>query len=89
MGKKSGSGSGMNEPDHISESLETIFGVKILEFLMRIRNPGWKKFRAGINIPDLQHCFLPWNDSWIGEGCLEQVGEDEYEEDRRHNRDSW
>jgi hypothetical protein len=25
MGKKSGSGSGMNNPDHISESLETIF----------------------------------------------------------------
>jgi hypothetical protein len=30
MGKKSGSGSGMNSPDHISESLETIFWVKIL-----------------------------------------------------------
>jgi hypothetical protein len=28
MGKKSRSGSGMNIPDHISESLETIFGVK-------------------------------------------------------------
>ncbi len=27
MGKKSGSGSGMNIPDHISESLETIFWV--------------------------------------------------------------
>jgi hypothetical protein len=26
------SGSGMNNPDHISESLETIFGVKILKF---------------------------------------------------------
>ncbi len=25
MGKKSGSGFGMNNPDHISESLETIF----------------------------------------------------------------
>jgi hypothetical protein len=25
MGKKSGSGSGMNNPDHISESLEIIF----------------------------------------------------------------
>jgi hypothetical protein len=32
MGKKSRSGSGMNIPDHISESLETIFGVKILKF---------------------------------------------------------
>ncbi len=37
MGKKSGTVSGirigMNNPDHISESLETIFCVKILEFL--------------------------------------------------------
>jgi hypothetical protein len=33
MGKKSGSGSGMNNLDHISESLETIFWVKILKFL--------------------------------------------------------
>jgi hypothetical protein len=31
MGKKSGSGSEMNNPDHISESLETIFWVKILK----------------------------------------------------------
>jgi hypothetical protein len=30
MGKKSGSG--MNNPDHVSESLETIFWVKILKF---------------------------------------------------------
>jgi hypothetical protein len=33
MGKKSGSGSGMNNPDHISESLETIIWVKILKIL--------------------------------------------------------
>jgi hypothetical protein len=32
MGKKSRSGSGMNILDHISESLETIFWVKILKF---------------------------------------------------------
>jgi hypothetical protein len=32
MGKKSRSGSGMNIPDHISESLEIIFWVKILKF---------------------------------------------------------
>jgi hypothetical protein len=32
MGKKSGSGSGMNTPDHISGSLEQFFGVKILKF---------------------------------------------------------
>jgi hypothetical protein len=32
MGKKSGSGSGMKNPDHISESLKTIYWVKTLEF---------------------------------------------------------
>jgi hypothetical protein len=32
MGKKSGSGSGMNTQDHIYESLETIFLIKILNF---------------------------------------------------------
>jgi hypothetical protein len=32
MGITSGSGSRMNNPDHISESLETFFGVKILKF---------------------------------------------------------
>jgi hypothetical protein len=37
---KSGSGSGMNNPDHISESLETIFWVKILKFFDA--DPGWK-----------------------------------------------
>jgi hypothetical protein len=33
---KTWSGSGTNNPDHISDSL------------MRIRDPGWKKFRSGI-----------------------------------------
>jgi hypothetical protein len=54
------SGSGMNIPDHISESLETIFWVKILKFFdvepdpgSRIRNlfePGsvMEKFVSGI-----------------------------------------
>jgi hypothetical protein len=46
MGKKSGSGSGMNNPDHISASLETIFLVKILKFYDA--DPGWKKFGSGI-----------------------------------------
>jgi hypothetical protein len=53
MGKKSGSGSGMNNPDHISECLETIFWDKIIKFFdadpgcpgsgmekLRIRDPG-------------------------------------------------
>jgi hypothetical protein len=62
--KKSGSGSWMNNPDHISESLETIFWVKILKFFdadpgsgmekIRIRDPEEKKFGSGINIPDPQ-----------------------------------
>jgi hypothetical protein len=53
--KKSGSRFGMNNPDHISESLETIFWVKILKFFdadpgsgmkrIRIRDPVWKKTR--------------------------------------------
>jgi hypothetical protein len=35
-------GSGMNIADHISESLETIFGLKYLNSLMRMRiqDPG-------------------------------------------------
>jgi hypothetical protein len=32
MGKTLGLGSGMNIPDHISESLETVVWVKILKF---------------------------------------------------------
>jgi hypothetical protein len=60
----------MNNQDHISKSLETIFWVKILKLFDA--NPGWKKFRSGmekfrirdgknsdpgsgINIPDPQH----------------------------------
>jgi hypothetical protein len=44
----------MNNPDHISESLKTIFGVKISKFFDA--DPGWKKFESGKNIPDPQHC---------------------------------
>ncbi len=45
MGKKSGSESGMNNPDPISESLETsFFELKYLNYLMQIRDLGWKKF---------------------------------------------
>jgi hypothetical protein len=42
MGEISGSRSGMNNPDHIFEVLETIFWVKIGTYLnsfMRIRDP--------------------------------------------------
>jgi hypothetical protein len=38
----------MNNPDHISESSETIFWVKILKFFeARIRDPGWKNSDPG------------------------------------------
>jgi hypothetical protein len=53
MGKKSGSGSGMNKPDHISESLETTFWLKIFKFFDA--DPGWKKIGSEKNIPDPQH----------------------------------
>jgi hypothetical protein len=40
MGKTSGSGSGMNNPDHNSESLETIFWVEFFDAdPIRIRDP--------------------------------------------------
>jgi hypothetical protein len=45
MGKKPTSGSGMNIPDHISLSLETIFGLKILEFFDEELDPGPGKIR--------------------------------------------
>jgi hypothetical protein len=43
----------MNNPDQISERLETIFWVKILKFFDA--DPGWKKLGSGINIPDPHH----------------------------------
>ncbi len=77
MGKKSqepdpGSGSGMNIPDHISGSLETISGVKILKFFDVDADPGsgnlfypgsgirnGKNLDPGsvINIPNPQRCM--------------------------------
>ncbi len=60
-GLKSGSGSGMNHPDHISESLELIFWFKYLNSLLRIRDPGWKKFGSGmekIRIRDYIELFI-------------------------------
>jgi hypothetical protein len=53
MSKKSGSG--MNNPDHISESLKINFWVKIRKFFDAY--PGLKKFGFERNIPDPQHCL--------------------------------
>jgi hypothetical protein len=48
-GKKSGSGSGMNNPDHISECLETgYFGLKYFNPLRQIRDPEWQELGSGI-----------------------------------------
>ncbi len=71
MREKSDPVSGMNIPDHISESLETILGRKILKFtytdpgLRELFDPGFRtqygqiRIRgpgSGINIADPQHC---------------------------------
>jgi hypothetical protein len=45
MGKKSVSGSGMSNPDHISEGIETVFWVKMLKFFDA--DPGWKISNPG------------------------------------------
>jgi hypothetical protein len=46
----------MNNPDHMYfRELRNIFLVikyRYLNSLMQIRDPGWKKFRSGINIPE-------------------------------------
>jgi hypothetical protein len=47
--------SGMNNPDHISESLKTFFGVKKILMIFDV-DSGWKKVGSGINITDPQHC---------------------------------
>jgi hypothetical protein len=49
MGKKSGfgSGSGIKKPGSYIRAKKIFFGLKYLTSLMRIRNPGWKKFESG------------------------------------------
>jgi hypothetical protein len=41
----------MNNPDHISEGLETVFWVKILKFVDTDLGSGMEKMGSGINIP--------------------------------------
>jgi hypothetical protein len=67
MGKKSGSGSAKNNPDHtvFPRAQKPFFEVKILKLFDA--DPGWKKFGSRIrdekpdsesgNIPDPQHCL--------------------------------
>jgi hypothetical protein len=53
---------GMNIPDHISDSLESLFWFKILKLFYADAHPDPGIFltldqRSGINIPDTQQCF--------------------------------
>jgi len=48
MGKKSGSGFGMNNLDHISACVGTIFWVKIVKFLDADPGSGMEKIRIQI-----------------------------------------
>jgi hypothetical protein len=65
-GRKSASGSGIRDGQPGSYFLEfrnhffAFFGVKILKFFDEdpgsgIRDPGWRQFGSGINIPDPPH----------------------------------
>jgi hypothetical protein len=68
MGKKSGSGCGMNNPDHISKSLETILWLKYLKVFDVDPGSGIEKILirdgknsdpgSGINILAPQHCIF-------------------------------
>jgi hypothetical protein len=58
MEKNPDPGSGINIPDNISESLETVLGQKILTFFLRIRDPnlfdpgsGMEKFGSAALTP--------------------------------------
>jgi hypothetical protein len=73
-GRKSASGSGIRDEQPGSYFLElrnhyfAFLGLKYLNSLMRMRDPGWRQFGSGIrdekksdpgsgiNIPDPQHC---------------------------------
>jgi hypothetical protein len=48
MGKESGSGSWMNNSDHISQSLETILWVKIFKFFDAAPGSEMEKFGSGV-----------------------------------------
>jgi hypothetical protein len=44
----------MNNPDHISDSLEKLLRLKYLNSLLRIRDPGWKTFESGSGMGKIQ-----------------------------------
>jgi hypothetical protein len=74
----------MNIPDHIFESLEKIFGVKILKFfdadpgsgiffLPWIRQLGWKKFGSGIRDKHPGFATLQQTNYSDAQRCLGEV----------------
>jgi hypothetical protein len=70
-------GSGLKTSRIMFQELRNNFWVKILEFfdadldlasgIFLNLDPGWKNSDpgSGINIPDPQHCFLPFSFSWV------------------------
>jgi hypothetical protein len=56
MGKKSGSGSGMNNSDHIFKSLDKIFWVKILKFFDA--NPGSENEKNRVQDPRMKKILV-------------------------------
>jgi hypothetical protein len=65
----------MNNPDHVSESLETIFWVKILKFFdVYIQDLGWIKFGSGIEkilIQDRKNTDPGWK--YFGSGIRKKI----------------
>jgi hypothetical protein len=74
MGKRSGSRSGIRirdeQPGHISESLETIFWVKIRNSFMRIRDGKNSDPGSGMNVLDPQY----FKKSYIGRHKQRRAG---------------
>jgi hypothetical protein len=73
MDKKPRSGSLMKIPDHISESLETIFWVQILKFFDA--DPDSVNFIRRINERNevtwvAVYCLKPWNLEVESSSCL-------------------
>jgi hypothetical protein len=79
MGKKNqdpdpGCGSGMNIPDHISESLETKFfdadpDPESFDPGSGMRDGKKSDPGSGINIPDLQHCIFSFPFYALHDSC--------------------
>ncbi len=71
LGKISGIRIRDEQPGSYFRELRSNFlGLNNLNSLMRIRNPGWKKFGSRINIADPQHCLLGNILNYMWYNCL-------------------